>query len=49
MIDGPRQQLIGVIFHIDGTVTGQFSDLPVTALKMSLDCFTREARTKPHT
>ena len=48
LIKGPNQQLIGGIFYIDGTVTGQFSDLPVTALKFSLDCFTREARMKPH-
>ena len=48
LIKGPNEQLIGAIFYIDGTVTGQFSDLPVTSLKISLDCFTREARTKPH-
>jgi hypothetical protein len=48
LIKGPNQQLIGGIFYIDGTVTGQFSDLPVTALKFLLDCFTREARMKPH-
>jgi hypothetical protein len=48
LIKGPNNQLMGGIFYIDGTVTGQFSDLPVTALKFSLDCFTREARMKPH-
>ena len=48
LIDQPNQQLLGVIFYIDGAVTGQFANLPVTALKMSLTCFTREARMKPY-
>lgn len=46
--DVPNQQLLGVIFYIDGAATGQFADLPVTILKMSLTCFTREARTLPY-
>lgn len=48
LITGPNQQLIGVIFYIDGATTGHFVDLPVTAVKMSLSCFTREARLKEH-
>lgn len=44
MINGPNQQLVGVIFYIDGATTGHFADLPVTAVKMSLSIFTREAR-----
>ena len=49
LIDGEGQRLEGTPFCIDGAVTGQFSDLPVTAVKFSLTCFTREARLKPHT
>ena len=44
----PQQQLLGIIFYIDGAATGQFADLPVTILKMSLACFTCEARTKSY-
>jgi hypothetical protein len=46
MINGPNQQLVGIIFYIDGATTGHFVDLPVTAVKMSLSMFTREARLK---
>ena len=49
LIDGEGQRLEGTPFYIDGAVTGQFSDLPVTAVKFSLTCFTREARLKPYT
>lgn len=48
LIDGPNQQLLGVIFYIDGASTGHFADLPVTAVKISLSMFTREARLKEH-
>ena len=48
MIKLPNQQLIGVIFYIDGATTGHFADLPVTAVKLSLNIFTREARLKEH-
>lgn len=48
LVKRPREQLMGVIFYIDGAATGQFAHLPVTILKMSLTCFTREARKKPH-
>ena len=43
-----NKQLMGVIFYLDAAVTGQFSDLPVLALKMSLTIFTREARKKSY-
>ena len=48
LVTEPNQQLIGVLHCIDGAVTGQFSDLPVTTVKISLRCFTRKARLKPH-
>ena len=48
LIKETNQQLLGSIFYIDGAVTGQFADLPVTAVKFSLTIFTREARMKPH-
>ena len=40
----PNQCLLGVKFYIDGAVTGQFSDLPVTALKMALGIHSQECR-----
>ena len=40
----PNQVPLGIIFYIDGAVTGQFSDLPITALKISLSIHNREAR-----
>ena len=49
LIDGEGQRLEGTPFCIGGAATGQFSDLPVTAVKFSLTHFTREARLKPHT
>lgn len=39
-----RQVLLPVPLYIDGAVTGQFTDLPVTALKMSLGIHNRQAR-----
>jgi len=48
MITHDRQVLLAVPLYIDGAVTGQFSDLPVTALKMSLGIHNREARDKQH-
>ena len=32
----PNQAILGIKFYIDGANTGQFSDLPMTALKMGL-------------
>jgi hypothetical protein len=43
-ISKPKQVLFPIIFYIDATVTGQFSDLPVTALKMTLGIFDQETR-----
>ena len=48
MITHDRQVLLAVPLYIDGAVTGQFSDLPVTALKMSLGIHKRETRDKQH-
>ena len=48
LVKGPNEQVMGVLFYIDGAVTGQFSDLPVTAVKISLTCLTRVARLKEH-
>jgi len=47
LVKEPGQQLVGVLYYIDGAVTGQFSDLPVTAVKISLSIFTRKARLRP--
>ena len=44
LIKEANQQLIGVLYYIDGASTGLFNDMPVTAVKFSLTCFTREAR-----
>ena len=43
-ITKPNQVPLGIIFYIDGAMTGQFSDLPITALKISLSIHNREAR-----
>lgn len=43
-ITKPNQVLLPILFYIDGAVTGQFSDLPVTALKMALGIHSRDAR-----
>lgn len=48
LITKPNQVLLPIIIYIDGTATGQFADLPVTAVKITLGIFTREAREKPH-
>lgn len=44
--DPSKQILLPVIFYIDGANTGQFVDLPLTAVKISLGIFTRKARNK---
>ncbi len=46
-ITKPNQVLLPVAFCIDGAVTGQFTDLPVTALKMSLGLHNWQARDRP--
>ena len=43
----PNQSLLGIKFYIDGAVTGQFSDLPVTALKMALGIHSQDCRFEP--
>ena len=49
LVDTPgKEQLMGVIFYIDGASCGHFANFPVTAVKMSLTCFTRKARLKEH-
>ena len=40
------QMGIGIQWYIDGAVTGQFDNLSITALKMSLSCFTLDYRKK---
>ena len=44
LITKPNQVLLPVIFYIDGASTGQFVNLPITAVKISLGIFTRKAR-----
>ena len=48
IVDPSKQVLLPVIFYIDGANTGQFADLPVTAVKFSLGIFTRKARDKDY-
>lgn len=47
MITKPNQVLVAVPMYIDGATTGQFSDLPITSLKISLGIHKRETRDKP--
>ena len=42
------QVLLPVLFYIDAATTGQFADLPVTAVKISLGIFSRKAREKDY-
>ena len=46
LITRPNQVLVMVVLYMDGATTGQFSNLPVTALKISLGIHSREARDK---
>jgi hypothetical protein len=41
-----KQVLLPVVMYIDGAVTGQFTSLPVTALKIALGIHTRKHREK---
>ena len=43
-----KQILLPVIFYIDAANTGHFTNLPITAVKISLGIFTRKARDKDH-
>ena len=48
-VNDPDNEIgIGIQWYIDGAVTGQFDNLSVTALKMSLSCFTLDYRKKDH-
>ena len=47
MITKPNQVLLAVPMYIDGANTGQFSNLPITSLKISLGIHKRETRDKP--
>jgi hypothetical protein len=40
--------LLPVIFSIDSATTGQFVDLPVTAVKLMLGIFNRKAQEKDY-
>jgi hypothetical protein len=42
-----KQVLLPTPLYIDGAVTGQFADLPITAVKISLGILTRVARDNP--
>jgi hypothetical protein len=48
MITHEKQVLLAVPIYIDGAVTGQFTDLPITAVKLSLGIYKREARDRSH-
>lgn len=48
LIKEEREVLLPTPIYIDGTATGQFSYLPVIAVKVSLGIFTRKARNKEH-
>ena len=49
LIERPQEQvLLPVIFYIDAATTGQFADLPVTAVKFTLGIFNRKAREKDY-
>jgi hypothetical protein len=46
--DPTKQVLMPVIMYIDGACTGQFQNLPITALKMTLGIYTRNYRKNEH-
>jgi len=48
MVTEPNQQVCPIIGYIDGAVTGQFVDLPITAFKITLGIFKREVRDREH-
>ena len=43
-----KQVLLPTPLYVDGAVTGQFSDLPIAAVKIALGIFSRKARDNPH-
>ena len=48
LITKPNQVLLPTPLYIDGAATGQFANLPITAVQISLGIFNRKARDKPH-
>lgn len=48
MITHDRQVLLPIIMYIDGANTGQFTDLPVTAVKIALGIHKRETRDRQY-
>ncbi|MEM7375605.1 MAG: hypothetical protein AAF587_43840 [Bacteroidota bacterium] len=48
VITQPNQVLLLVPMYIDGATTGQFTDLPITALKLTLGILKRTTRDKAH-
>ncbi len=46
--DPTKQVLLPMIFYMDGAVTGQFDNLPIEALKMTLGIFNQNTRDKAH-
>ena len=46
--DPQKQILVPIILYVDGTVTGQFVDLPITAVQIALGIHTRAARDKAY-
>ena len=47
-ITKPNQVLLPIVMYIDGAVTGAMQNLPITALKVTLDIFNRLCRDYPH-
>jgi hypothetical protein len=43
-----EEVLLPILFYIDGAATGQFADLPITQLRITLGIFNRKAREKGH-
>jgi hypothetical protein len=41
-----EEVLLPILFYIDGAATGQFADLPITPLRITLGIFNRKAREK---
>ncbi len=48
LIKKPNQVLLPICVYIDGAVTGQFSDLPVTPVKIALGIHKRKTRDKSY-
>ena len=48
LVTEANQAILPTPLYIDGAVTGQFSELPITALKITLGIFKREVRDREH-